>query len=189
MVYLDGDIDENDEINLNDLVYLEAYSFGTEGYEINEDKIYNTAIKNENAPKALINDAINCMSTLNAFAGGLMYKSSVHAATDITGFGLLGHLNEMCKASQLSAEINFDVIPFIDGVESLAKSENISSGSKRNLDHANDFTYFDSRISEVQKLMISDAQTSGGILVALPEKAADEFAKRNVNIMKNETSR
>ena len=48
MVYLDGDIDENDEINLNDLVYLEAYSFGTEGYEINEDKIYNTAIKNEN---------------------------------------------------------------------------------------------------------------------------------------------
>ena len=45
MVYLDGDIDENDEINLNDLVYLEAYSFGTEGYEINEDKIYNTAIK------------------------------------------------------------------------------------------------------------------------------------------------
>ena len=48
MVYFDGDIDENDEINLNDLVYLEAYSFGTEGYEINEDKIYNTAIKNEN---------------------------------------------------------------------------------------------------------------------------------------------
>ncbi len=48
MVYLDGDIDENDEINLNDLVYLEAYSFGTEGYEINEDRIYNTAIKNEN---------------------------------------------------------------------------------------------------------------------------------------------
>ena len=48
MVYFDGDIDENDEINLNDLVYLEVYSFGTEGYEINEDKIYNTAIKNEN---------------------------------------------------------------------------------------------------------------------------------------------
>ena len=140
--------------------------------------IISTAIKNENAPKALINDAINCMSTLNAFAGGLMYKSSVHAATDITGFGLLGHLNEMCKASRLTAEINFDSIPFIDGVFSLAKSDNISSGTKRNLDHANDFTYFDSRISEKQKLMVSDAQTSGGLLVSLPEKAADEFAKR-----------
>ena len=84
----------------------------------------------------------------------------------------------MCKASQLSAEINFDVIPFIDGVESLAKSENISSGSKRNLDHANDFTYFDSRISEEQKLMVSDAQTSGGLLVALPEKEAHGFVKK-----------
>ena len=91
--------------------------------------IISTAIKNENAPKAVINDAINCMSTLNAFAGGLMYKSSVHAATDITGFGLLGHLNEMCKASQLTAEINFGSIPFIDGVDSLAKSDNISTGT------------------------------------------------------------
>ena len=140
--------------------------------------IISTAIKNGNAPKAIIDEAINCMSTLNQFAGELMCEFSVHAATDITGYGLLGHLNEMCKASQLSAEINFDVIPFIDGVESLAKSENISSGSKHNLDHANDFTYFDSRISEKQKLMVSDAQTSGGLLVSLPEKAADEFAKR-----------
>ena len=140
--------------------------------------IISTAIKNENAPKAVINDAINCMSTLNAFAGGLMYKSSVHAATDITGFGLLGHLNEMCKASQLTAEINFGSIPFIDGVDSLAKSDNISTGTKRNLDHATDFTHFDKKISTEQKLMVADAQTSGGLLVALPEKAADEFAKR-----------
>ena len=66
MVYLDGDIDENDEINLNDLIHLQAYSSGTDGYTINESKIYNTAIKNENFDSAngeypYINQAITVM--------------------------------------------------------------------------------------------------------------------------------
>jgi selenide,water dikinase len=84
----------------------------------------------------------------------------------------------MCKASQLTAEINFDSIPFIDGVDSLAKSDNISTGTKRNLDHATDFTHFDKKISTEQKLMVADAQTSGGLLVALPEKEAHGFVKK-----------
>ena len=140
--------------------------------------IISTAIKNNNAPQDIITQAVNCMSALNAFAGKLMNEFSAHAATDITGFGLLGHLNEMCQASQLTAEINFDSIPFLKGVRSLAISENISSGTKRNLDYATHFTSFNRKMSKEEKLMIADAQTSGGLLVAMPEEEADEYAKK-----------
>ena len=75
--------------------------------------IISTAIKNEIASKEMINDVTNCMSTLNAFAGELMHEFSVNASTDITGFGLLGHLYEMCKASKVTAEIKFDSIPSV----------------------------------------------------------------------------
>ena len=140
--------------------------------------IISTAIKNENATQEMINEAVICMSTLNAFAGKLMNEFSVHAATDITGFGLLGHLSEMCQASQLTAEINYNSIPFLNDVQSLAKSGNISSGTKRNLDYATQFTSFNKTMHMEEKLILSDAQTSGGLLVALPEKEANEYAKR-----------
>ena len=140
--------------------------------------IISTAIKNDNATQAMINEAVICMSTLNAFAGKLMNEFSVHAATDITGFGLLGHLSEMCQASQLTAEINYNSIPLLNDVQSLAKSGNISSGTKRNLDYATQFTSFNKTMHMEEKLILSDAQTSGGLLVALPEKEANEYAKR-----------
>ena len=140
--------------------------------------IISTAIKNDNATQAMINEAVICMSTLNAFAGKLMNEFSVHAATDITGFGLLGHLSEMCQASQLTAEINYNSIPLLNDVQSLAKSGNISSGTKRNLDYATQFTSFNKTMHMEEKLMIADAQTSGGLLVAMPEEEADEYAKK-----------
>ena len=140
--------------------------------------IISTAIKNDNATQAMINEAVICMSTLNAFAGKLMNEFSVHAATDITGFGLLGHLSEMCQASQLTAEINYNSIPLLNDVQSLAKSGNISSGTKRNLDYATQFTSFNKTMHMEEKLILADAQTSGGLLVALPEKEANEYAKR-----------
>ena len=123
----------------------------------------------------MINEAVICMSTLNAFAGKLMNEFSVHAATDITGFGLLGHLSEMCQASQLTAEINYNSIPFLNDVQSLAKSGNISSGTKRNLDYATQFTSFNKTMHMEEKLMIADAQTSGGLLLSVEKSKSKKL--------------
>ena len=139
--------------------------------------IISTAIKNEIASKEMINDVTNCMSTLNAFAGELMHEFSVNASTDITGFGLLGHLYEMCKASKVTAEIKFDSIPFLNGVLTLAENGNIPGGTKRNLEYISEIIDFSDRLNHIEKLMICDAQTSGGLLVALPQSKANEYAK------------
>ena len=140
--------------------------------------IISTAIKNGEASEEMINEAINCMKTLNSFAGELMHEFSVNASTDITGFGLLGHLYELCKASKVSAKIKFDSIPFLNGISTLASNGNISGGTKRNLEYISDFVDFSKQLNNTEKLMLSDAQTSGGLLVALPKSKATEFAKQ-----------
>ncbi len=140
--------------------------------------IISTAIKNGEASEKMINEAINCMKTLNSFAGELMHEFSVNASTDITGFGLLGHLYELCKASKVSAKIKFDSIPFLNGISTLASNGNISGGTKRNLEYISDFVDFSKQLNNTEKLMLSDAQTSGGLLVALPQSKATEYAKQ-----------
>ena len=140
--------------------------------------IISTAIKNGEASEEMINEAINCMNTLNSFAGELMHEFSVNASTDITGFGLLGHLYELCKASKVSAKIKFDSIPFLNGISTLASNGNISGGTKRNLEYISDFVDFSKQLNNTEKLMLSDAQTSGGLLVALPQSKATEYAKQ-----------
>ena len=140
--------------------------------------IISTAIKNGEASEEMINEATNCMKTLNSFAGELMHEFSVNASTDITGFGLLGHLYELCKASKVSAKIKFDSIPFLNGISTLASNGNISGGTKRNLEYISDFVDFSKQLNNTEKLMLSDAQTSGGLLVALPQSKATEYAKQ-----------
>jgi len=140
--------------------------------------IISTAIKSGEASEEIINEAINCMNTLNSFAGELMHEFSVNASTDITGFGLLGHLYEMCKASKVSAEIKFDRIPFLNGISTLANNGNIPGGTKRNFEYISDLIDFSDELNDIEKLMICDAQTSGGLLVALPQSKATEYAKR-----------
>ncbi len=140
--------------------------------------IISTAIKNGEASEEMINEATNCMKTLYSFAGELMHEFSVNASTDITGFGLLGHLYELCKASKVSAKIKFDSIPFLNGISTLASNGNISGGTKRNLEYISDFVDFSKQLNNTEKLMISDAQTSGGLLVALPQSKATEYAKQ-----------
>ena len=140
--------------------------------------IISTAIKNGEASEEMINEAVNCMKTLNSFAGELMHEFSVNASTDITGFGLLGHLYELCKASQVSAKIKFHSIPFLNGISTLASNGNISGGTKRNLEYISDFVDFSKQLNNTEKLMLSDAQTSGGLLVALPKSKATEYAKQ-----------
>jgi selenide,water dikinase len=137
--------------------------------------IISTAIKKGKANEELISNAVESMATLNKAAADAFKRSEIHAATDVTGFGLLGHLMEMCLASGVSAEIQYTSFPFFDGVHELAENDIIPGGTKRNLDFVNDDIAFDVELSETEKLMIADAQTSGGLLVSLPKETASNY--------------
>ena len=140
--------------------------------------IISTAIKQDKASSLIIDQAVNSMKYLNAFSSSIMNEFNTHAATDISGFGLLGHLYEMCNGSNLSAEINFDKIPFLEGVSTLAKDGFIPSGTKRNFDYISKYASFSSDLTNIQKLMAADAQTSGGLLLALSQKEAENYIKK-----------
>jgi len=137
--------------------------------------IISTAIKKGIASNHQIEEAINSMSTLNKAAADAMNPLEIHAATDVTGFGLLGHLREMCLASNVSADIHFDNLEFLDGVRELAESGIIPSGTKRNLDFIKNEVNFDERLSNLEHLIVADAQTSGGLLISMPEKSVSDY--------------
>ena len=112
------------------------------------------------------------MTTLNLDISSINIK--INACTDVTGYGLLGHLNEMCNNNNLSANINYNHIPFIEGTENFAKKDIIPGGSKNNLDYYKSSINFDSSLKEYEKLMLADAQTSGGLLLSVSNKNLDE---------------
>ncbi len=134
-----------------------------------------TAVKKGVAKPEWIQSAVNSMKELNKIGANVMHQCSVNTATDVTGFGLLGHLSELCKASGVSAEIHYDKLPFLHGVKTLAENNVIPGGSKRNLKYAESFTAFDKNINPIMQLMIADAQTSGGLLVACPQENLQKY--------------
>ncbi|HEU4895844.1 MAG TPA: selenide, water dikinase SelD, partial [Acidimicrobiia bacterium] len=133
--------------------------------------IITTAIKRQKCPDDLASIAIEQMATLNATAGAALAPHHAQAATDVTGFGLLGHLREMCVASGVGAEIVVDSVPLLDGVRDLLAAGMWPGGSQRNLQWIEPEVVTDVPVDEWKPLI--DAQTSGGLLVALPE---DEVA-------------
>tara|TARA_B100001250_G_scaffold64299_2_gene50709 strand:+ start:1791 stop:2669 length:879 start_codon:yes stop_codon:yes gene_type:complete len=137
--------------------------------------IISSAIKKGVAKSDSIKQATDSMAMLNKLAGSILTKFSVNAATDITGFGLLGHAAEICRSSNVSFQIDFNNLTFFQGVKELAKDGIVPGGSKRNLSHAMQFTDFSDSINEVEKLMVADAQTSGGLLVSLSKDNAKKF--------------
>ena len=137
--------------------------------------IITTGIKKEQASAESISAAIDSMALLNKLAGSMLNEHSVHAATDVTGFGLLGHAAELCRNSNVAMQINYSDLKFLPGTEQLAQQDNIPEGTKRNLSYASQFTHFAESITELHQLMIADSQTSGGLLIALPQERADKF--------------
>jgi len=134
-----------------------------------------TGIKRGIVGSELIKEATIIMSELNAKVAEIMNKFPVNACTDVTGFGLLGHLKEMTTASMVNTEIYFNKIPVIDGVFELALSGIIPGGTKNNMDFVKPDIIYDKNISEIGKLIINDAQTSGGLLISVPLDFKDEF--------------
>jgi selenide, water dikinase len=134
-----------------------------------------TAIKNDCADEDVISAAVHSMTTLNREASSGMLRISVHAATDVTGFGLLGHLHEMLRGSGVGAVINASAVPVLNGAEALAKAEQIPGGTRRNFADAAAYTEWGNAIPEWQQLLLCDAQTSGGLLIACPSSDASQL--------------
>ncbi len=129
-----------------------------------------TAIKREKCPSDLADEAIENMATLNAVAGAALHGHHANAATDVTGFGLLGHLREVCEASGVGAVVEFGRVPIMRGVAELLAQGIWAGGSQRNLESLKPDV--DSSVGHDQLRLLVDAQTSGGLLVALPEDAS-----------------
>ena len=127
-----------------------------------------TAIKNVQAPENVVAIAVDSMTTLNADAASVMVSNGITAATDVTGFGLLGHLRSLMRASNVSATLQADKVPMLLGARKLAEAGHIPDGSKRNLDDLASDVSFETSVDEVTKILLADAQTSGGLLMSVP---------------------
>jgi len=131
--------------------------------------IATTAIKRGLASRALEKKVIALMSQTNSVGAELAEKKLVRAATDVTGFGLLGHLANICRASKVSAEIFLDRVPAIgDEIFELIERDSIPGGTRDNLKAARQIADLNSA-SPVQRMFLADAQTSGGLLLCVPE--------------------
>jgi selenide,water dikinase len=126
--------------------------------------------------EAPLDEAVAVMTKLNREASEAAQEAGATALTDVTGFGLLGHLHEMAEASGLSAEVVAEAVPPIEGVIELLSDPGeraIAGGTRRNRAHAETFTSFAPDVAEARRWLASDAMTSGGLLAAVPESAAD----------------
>jgi len=130
--------------------------------------VISTAIKKDKASSEIINKATTVMTTLNNSAADVAHKYNANAVTDITGFGLFGHLSEMLKNTNLGANIYSKKIPAIEGVQELILNGFFSSRSQRNLDHVKELIIDNASDQNLIKLCC-DAQTSGGLLIAVPK--------------------
>jgi selenide, water dikinase len=135
--------------------------------------ILTTALKRGRVDEAGIASAVRMMRTLNAGAARAAVANGVRAATDVTGFGLLGHLGNILKSSGLAAQINADSLPVLDGALELAEEGIIPGGTERNLEAADETTTWDPSVSQAQRLICTDAQTSGGLLLAVAPERLD----------------
>ncbi|MDD4149640.1 MAG: selenide, water dikinase SelD [Bacteroidales bacterium] len=116
---------------------------------------------------------INSMSELNKKAAEIIADYSVHACTDVTGFGLIGHLSEVSVASAMDVEIFSDTVPFFPETEAMATAGIIPGGSANNLSYFSKHVVWEKPLSEISKIMLCDAQTSGGLLFTVPQSEKD----------------
>lgn len=142
--------------------------------------VITTAGKAGTAPAEVVGEAVRSMATLNKGASEAMIEVGVNSATDITGFGLLGHLSQMMKASGTTAEINVDSIPLLPGAKQLAEDGYISGGTARNTEAVKSSVNVDDGITDVEFALLADAQTSGGLLISVPEERSNTLIKQLV---------
>jgi selenide, water dikinase len=129
-----------------------------------------TAVKAGLAPRPTMQAAVETMTRLNADAARAALDSGATACTDVTGFGLLGHLRKLVEASRVSAEIDVAAVPVLVGARELAEAGHVPGGTKRNLEWAREV--LDGETDRLTLPVLADAQTSGGLLYTTPTPAA-----------------
>jgi selenide, water dikinase len=138
-----------------------------------------TALKQGAAPQHLVEEATRTMATLNAAAAEVMVEIGVAAATDVTGFGLLGHLSNMVRADGswqgAAAEVWGNAVPVLDGVAELVSRGFVPGGTRRNESYFGAVVEFEPGMPEVQRTILFDAQTSGGLLMAVEESRVSDL--------------
>lgn len=139
--------------------------------------ILNTCMKEDLLNPQQLQGAIDCMKTLNKDAAVEMIKLKPNSCTDITGFGLLGHVYEMAEGSQVHIKLYYDQIPILDGAEEFAKMGIIPAGTYRNRDHVGGGAKLSPDLPEVAADLLFDPQTSGGLLISLPAEKAEQLMK------------
>ncbi len=135
--------------------------------------ITTTAIKLGTAPGALVDEAMASMTASNAAAAAAALAAGARGCTDVTGFGLLGHLRKMAVASGVDAAVDVAAVPLFDGVRALAEAGTVPGGSRRNREWVADALDVGPGVTDTDVAILADAQTSGGLLFgAGPERAA-----------------
>ncbi len=135
-----------------------------------------SAIKSRKAEPAWIRAAVDSMTTLND-TGDALDDFVIHAATDITGFGLAGHALQMAEASGVSFRIDADSLPHLDGALKLLEGETLNRAHRTNAEYAKNYVSYEG-VSQARTWLTVDPQTSGGLLIAVPEASADQVASR-----------
>jgi len=139
--------------------------------------VITTAGKAGTAPAESIDAAVKSMATLNKGAANAMIEVGVNAATDVTGFGLLGHLSQMMKASGTAARLRWSDIPILPGALELARAGSVSGGTARNMESLEGKVVLGEGVSEFEFMVLADAQTSGGMLISVPEERSEQLVK------------
>lgn len=139
--------------------------------------IITTAAKAQNASQEVIDLAISTMARLNRDASEAMLAVGAHSCTDVTGFGLLGHLRGMVDGSQVTAVINASSVPVLEGTWELLQQGNVAGGTQKNLQALEDEVAWGPNVSIETKVLLCDAQTSGGLLIALPSDKVDSLTR------------
>jgi selenide,water dikinase len=118
------------------------------------------------------------MAQLNDKAAGAMAESRVHACTDITGFGLIGHASEMARGSGVSIRFLYSSIPILEGTREYAAQGLVPGGAYCNQKFWESETSISRKVPELEKIILFDPQTSGGLLIALPESEGEKLLKK-----------
>ncbi len=134
--------------------------------------IVSTAIKRGEAPQAVIDRAVEVMATLNRAGCEAALGVGVNACTDVTGYGLLGHLRGLAAGSGVGATVRLGGVPVLPGARDLLERDMAPGGTHNNLEQLRDDVTFDPALSENDRLLMCDAQTSGGLLLSVPPDRA-----------------
>ncbi|RLD91435.1 MAG: selenide, water dikinase SelD [Bacteroidetes bacterium] len=136
--------------------------------------ILSTAIKRGMVEESLRKEVTQLMSSLNKTAAEVMKNYTVHACTDVTGFGLMGHLKEMTVGSECNVTVEYAAVPYLREVKNLATAGVIPGGTYNNMDYVAGFVDY-GNLPRTDQLLLCDAQTSGGLLIALPADLAQQL--------------